>query len=103
TGPLPGITVRVIEFWLTITGEDGAARTERYRLITTLRDWRAYPAAELAACYAWRWAIEVGHHWCRSSCAALSWLCSLLLVGLVFLRCPAGAGVVAGRARPAFA
>jgi DDE superfamily endonuclease len=50
-----------------------------------------------------RWPCEVGHCWCRSSCAAFSWLCSLFLVGLVFLRCPAGAGVVAGRACPAFA
>ena len=66
TGPLPGITVRVIEFWLTITGEDGAARTERYRLITTLTDWRAYPAADLAAVYAWRWAIEAGYRECKT-------------------------------------
>ena len=58
TGPLPGITVRVIEFWLTVAGEDGAVRTERYRLITTLLDHRRYPAAELAACYAWRWAVD---------------------------------------------
>jgi hypothetical protein len=50
-----------------------------------------------------RWPVEVGHRWGRSSCAAFSWLCSLFLVGLVFLRCPAGAGVVAGRACPAFA
>ena len=60
TGPLPGITVRVIEFWLTVTMQDGTVRTERYRLITTLADWRACPAAELAAAYAWRWAIETG-------------------------------------------
>jgi hypothetical protein len=59
TGPLPGITVRVIEFWLTVTMQDGTVRTERYRLITTLADWRACPAAELAAAYAWRWAIEM--------------------------------------------
>jgi len=61
TSPLPGITVRVIEFVLTITTDDGRARTERYRLITTLTGWRAYPAAELAAGYAWRWAIETGY------------------------------------------
>jgi hypothetical protein len=61
TGPLPGITVRVIEFWLTAAAEDGTVRTERYRLITTLADWRACPAAELAAGYAWRWAIETGY------------------------------------------
>ena len=60
TGPLPGITVRVIEFWLTVTAEDGTVRTERYRLLTTLTDWRACPAAALAAGYAWRWAIETG-------------------------------------------
>src|SRR6266699_2142531 len=66
TGPLPGITVRVIEFWLTVAGEDGAVRTERYRLITTLLDHRRYPAAELAACYAWRWAIETGYRECKT-------------------------------------
>jgi hypothetical protein len=61
TTPLPGITVRVIEFTLTITTDDGAIRTERYRLITTLTDWRACPAADLAAGYARRWAIETGY------------------------------------------
>jgi Insertion element 4 transposase N-terminal/Transposase DDE domain len=60
TGPLPGITVRVIEFWLTITTADGRTRTGRYRLITTLLDHRRYPAAELAAGYARRWAAETG-------------------------------------------
>jgi len=59
-GPLPGITVRVIEFALTVTCDDGTARTERYRLITTLRDWRRHPAGQLAAGYAQRWAIETG-------------------------------------------
>jgi hypothetical protein len=56
TGPLPGITVRVIEFTLTVEQDDGTARTERYRLITTLLDWQACPAAA----YARRWAIETG-------------------------------------------
>jgi Insertion element 4 transposase N-terminal/Transposase DDE domain len=59
TGPLPGITVRVIESWLTITVA-GRTRTERYRLITTLTDHRRYPAAALAAAYARRWAAETG-------------------------------------------
>jgi hypothetical protein len=61
TSPLPGITVRVIEYVLTVTGDDGRARAERYRHITTLTDWRACPAAELAAGYAWRWAIETSY------------------------------------------
>jgi hypothetical protein len=60
TGPLPGITVRVIEFAVTVTGEDGGTRTTRYRLITTLDDWRRYPAAALAAAYARRWSAETG-------------------------------------------
>ena len=60
TGPLPGITVRVIEFWLTVSTDDGRVRTGRYRLITTLADHRRYPAAALAAAYAQRWAIETG-------------------------------------------
>jgi Insertion element 4 transposase N-terminal/Transposase DDE domain len=60
TAPVAGITVRVIEFWLTIATAGGAVRTERYRLITTLADHRACPAGELAAGYAWRWAIETG-------------------------------------------
>jgi hypothetical protein len=57
-GPLPGITVRVIEFWLTVTADGGTDRTEPYRLITTLTDWREHPAPGLAAAYARRWAIE---------------------------------------------
>jgi hypothetical protein len=58
TGPLPGITVRVIEFRLTITADDGTVRTEPYRLITTLLGCRRHPAAALAAGYARRWATE---------------------------------------------
>ena len=50
-----------------------------------------------------RWPIEIGHRWCRSSCFAFSWLCSLFLAGFLFWLCPAGAGLVAGRACPAFA
>jgi hypothetical protein len=66
TGPLPGITVRVIVFWLTVTGADGTVRTGRYRLITTLLDHRRHPAADLAAAYAWRWEIETGYRECKT-------------------------------------
>lgn len=59
-GPLPGITVRVAEFAVTVTADDGSTRTTRYRLITTLEDWRAFPAAALAAAYARRWSAETG-------------------------------------------
>ncbi len=60
TRPLPGITVRVIEFTITVTTSDGTRTTEAYRLITTLLDPAAAPAASLTAGYAWRWAIETG-------------------------------------------
>ena len=50
-----------------------------------------------------RWPVEVGHRWCRSSCAAFSWVCSLFLDRFLLRVCPAGAGVEAGRACPAFA
>jgi hypothetical protein len=59
TGPLPGITARVIVFTLTITA-GGGTRREQYRLLTTLTDWRTCPAADLAGGYARRWAIETG-------------------------------------------
>jgi hypothetical protein len=65
-GPLPGMTVRVIEYYLTVTADDGTARTERYRLITTLLDHRADPAAALAGAYARRWAIETGYQECKT-------------------------------------
>jgi hypothetical protein len=60
TGLLPGITVRVIEFTITVTTGDGTRTTELYRLITTVLDPAAAPAASLAAGYARRWAIETG-------------------------------------------
>jgi hypothetical protein len=60
TGPLPGMTVRVVEFRVTVTADDGTVRTTWYRLITTLADWRAFPAAVLAAAYARRWSAETG-------------------------------------------
>src|ERR1035438_5833908 len=90
--PLPGdTTVRVIEFLITVASEDGTARTERYRAVTTLLDWRRspaadpapappgrsrpapplldgrrYPAAALAAAYARRWGIETAYREAKS-------------------------------------
>jgi hypothetical protein len=61
TSPPPAasaITVRVIVSEVTVTAEDGTRRTRQVRLITDLTDWRACPAAELAAGYARRWTIE---------------------------------------------
>ena len=50
-----------------------------------------------------RWAVEVGHRWCRSRHVVFSWLCSLFRGGLLLRLCPAGSGVVTRRACPAFA
>jgi hypothetical protein len=49
-----GITlaVRVIEYWVTIAGQDAP---ELFCLITDLADHQAYPARVLAAAYHWRW------------------------------------------------
>ena len=66
TSPLPGMTVRVIDYRLTVTAGDGTARTERYRHITTLLDHAAFPARDLAAAYALRWATETGYQECKT-------------------------------------
>ena len=44
--------MRVIEYHVTVEGQDVP---EMFCLITDLDDWRAYPAAVLAAAYKWRW------------------------------------------------
>ena len=66
TAPARGITVRVIELTLAVTADDGTTRTEPYRLVTTLLDHAAWPAAMLAAAYARRWAIETGYLECKA-------------------------------------
>ncbi len=51
-----GVAVRVIDYALE---DPGRAETDlRYRLLTTILDPGAAPAAELAACYAERWEFE---------------------------------------------
>ena len=59
-------------------------------------------AAQVIERYASRWSIEVGHRWYRSSFLGSSRLRSFL-AGPLAERREAGTGVVAGRARPAFA
>jgi hypothetical protein len=55
---LDGLPVRIIEADLRMTGADGSRVGDRYRLITTLLDHDAYPAAALVALYHERWEIE---------------------------------------------
>lgn len=56
-----GLRVRIIEAVLDVHGADGTRLGDGYRLITTLTDWRRYPAAELIRIYHERWEIEVAY------------------------------------------
>jgi hypothetical protein len=55
---LDGLTVRIIEADVVMTGADGSRMREGYRLITTLLDHRRFPAAALVRLYHQRWEIE---------------------------------------------
>jgi len=55
---LDGLPVRIIEADLAVTGADGSRIADTYRLITTLTDYRRYPAAALVRLYHERWEIE---------------------------------------------
>jgi hypothetical protein len=58
---IDGLRVRIIEAGLDVHGADGTRLGDGYRLITTLLDWRAYPAGELVRLYHERWEIEVAY------------------------------------------
>ena len=58
---LDGLRVRIIEAGLDVHGADGTRLGDSYRLITTLLDWRRYPAGELVRLYHERWEIEVAY------------------------------------------
>lgn len=55
---LNGLTVRIIEADLTMTGSDGSRVRDSYRLITTLLNYDRYPADALVQLYHERWEIE---------------------------------------------
>jgi hypothetical protein len=46
------LTVRVVEYWVSIAGQDAP---ELFCLVTDLHDHHAYPAQVLADAYHWRW------------------------------------------------
>jgi hypothetical protein len=58
---LHGLSVRIIDAELTVTGADGSHVRDRYRLITTLLDHHNHPAAELVRLYHERWEIEIAY------------------------------------------
>jgi hypothetical protein len=51
------VPLRVVEYDVTVPGRDGG-RDELFALATTLTDWQAYPAGELAALYPRRWGAS---------------------------------------------
>jgi hypothetical protein len=56
-----GITIRVIDAAITAHPAGAQPVTTRYRLLTTLTDPAAAPAAQIAALYAQRWEAETGY------------------------------------------
>jgi hypothetical protein len=58
---LHGLSVRIIDADLSVTGTDGSRVRDRYRLITTLLDHDRHPAAELVRLYHERWEIEIAY------------------------------------------
>lgn len=52
------LKVRIIEAWVTVTWADGTVTREQWRLVTSLRDHRRYPAADLVDLYHRRWQAE---------------------------------------------
>ena len=51
------VPLRVIEYDVTVPGRSGPEE-EMFALATTLTDWQAYPAAELAGLYPRRWGAS---------------------------------------------
>lgn len=64
---LQDITARMVEFTVTVTDQSGRCSFSRFRVLSTLLDPHAYPAAQIAACYAERWQVEVAYKTIKSS------------------------------------
>lgn len=64
---LPEITARLVEFWVISTDQAGRSSRSRFRVLTTLLDHVACPAAEVAACYARRWQVELTYKTIKST------------------------------------
>ena len=64
---LDDITARLIEFTVTAADQGGRSRTSQFRVLTTLLDHDSYPAAQVAACYAQRWQVELVYKTIKST------------------------------------
>ena len=69
TGTAEGHLVRIIEYTVTVADSNGAARTEPFRLATTLLDHEQAPAAQVAAIYHQRWEMRTAMASSRPACA----------------------------------
>src|SRR6266704_583398 len=56
---LPDTAARLVSFTVTARTRGGRVKTTVMRVLTTLLDQVAYPAAEIAVLYAERWQIEI--------------------------------------------
>jgi len=59
---LPDTIARLVEFTVAVTDGRGKTTTSRFRVLTTLLDHKAYPAAQIAAVYAERWQVELVYY-----------------------------------------
>jgi hypothetical protein len=62
---LQDITARMVEFTVTSADRAGHCSFSRFRVLIALLD--LYPAAQVAACYAERWQVEVAYKTIKSS------------------------------------
>ena len=69
---LPDTIARLVTFTVTTVTRSGRAKTTRMRVLATLLDHRAHPAAEIAVLYAERWQIERGKPDCCHKRVGLS-------------------------------
>jgi len=61
SAPPQGQLIRVIDYAITVRSKDEGQRRQTFRLITTLLDHQAYPAAQVAALYPQRWESETSN------------------------------------------
>ena len=64
---LADIVARLVEFTVTVTDQAGQKSTSRFRVLTTLLAYDAYPAAAIAECYAQRWQVELVYKTIKST------------------------------------
>ena len=64
---LDDILARLVEFTVTVSDWAGVTTTSRFRVLTTLLDYNAYPAEDIARLYAQRWQVELVYKTIKST------------------------------------